>query len=62
MVPQATIVEESRTQRQRILGELKLIYLGSLCEDPIDGTHFDCDVLEAIENLEEKYGTRECEW
>ena len=26
------------------------------CEDPIDGTVFDCEVLDALEALREKYG------
>lgn len=30
-------------------------YLKNLVQDPIDGTRFDCDVLDALESLEKKY-------
>jgi len=30
-----------------------------LCEDSIDGSAFDCDVLDAIGKLEEKYEEEE---
>lgn len=34
---------------------LKQFFLAILVEDPIDGTVFDLDVLNAIESLKEKY-------
>lgn len=37
------------------LERLKMFFLRVLVEDPLDGTLFDCDVLNAIETLETKY-------
>lgn len=34
---------------------LKKYFLDNLVEDPIDGTKFDCDVLDALCKLEERY-------
>lgn len=45
-------VEKTRTER---LNLLKQFFLESLVEDPIDGTRFDCDILDAIEIMEKKY-------
>ena len=42
----------TRTER---LEKLKMHFLNELVEDPINGTLFDCDVLEAIKQLEEKW-------
>ncbi len=37
------------------LGYLLNYYLDVLVEDPIDGTNLDCDVIDAIKNLQRKY-------
>lgn len=43
------------TERQKKIEALKQYYLYELVEDPIDGTIFDCEVLNALEELENKY-------
>lgn len=42
-------------ERQLALEKLKDYFLHDLVEDPIDGTGFDCDVLDAINALIDKY-------
>lgn len=46
---------EHLTREQKIQ-RLRQTFLDFLVEDPIDGTTFDCDVLDALKELEEKYG------
>lgn len=46
--------EASREDKLRIL---ELYYLKFLVEDPIDGTGFDCDILDAIKELKKRYVT-----
>ena len=41
-----------RNERIRILQDF---YLQYLVEDPIDGTSFDCDVLDFFDDLRKKY-------
>lgn len=33
-------------------------FLGELCEDPIDGTGFDCDVMDSITELSEQFADK----
>lgn len=42
--------------RRTRLQQLRDFYLTFLCEDPIEGTSLDCDVLDAIKKLEVAYG------
>ena len=37
------------------LEELKQWFLANLVEDPIDGTAFDCAVLDSVEALKERF-------
>lgn len=46
---------DPREPRKVRLDRLKSYYLKYLVEDPIDGTSLDCDVLDLIEKLQEKY-------
>ena len=45
-------VRAERTQR---IEYLKQYFLQVLAEDQMEGSQFDCDVLDAIKKLEEKY-------
>ena len=48
-----TVAPDS-TRHER-LENLKQYYLERLFEDPHEGSAFDCDVLDAIKALQEKY-------
>jgi hypothetical protein len=41
--------------RQERLDDLLKYFFQQAVEDPIDGTPFDSDVMEAIDNLKRKY-------
>ena len=49
------MMEENRLVKLRIL---ELFFLRKLVEDPRDGTEFDCDILDAIAVLKEKYAAK----
>jgi hypothetical protein len=42
-------------KRNERIEQLKQYFLAVHCEDPVDGTTFDCDVLDALKSLEAKY-------
>lgn len=41
--------------RQKKIDALKLYYLGSLVEDPINGTDFDCEILRVMDELKRQF-------
>lgn len=46
---------EKLIRRTKTLDQLKLYFLDNFVEDPVDGTEFDCDVLNSLDNLLEEY-------
>jgi hypothetical protein len=47
-------VEKSMNRRERLVA-LTFYFTSILAEDQIDGTSFDCAVVDAIQGLENKY-------
>lgn len=45
----------SETTRHERIDILKEFFLENLVEDPIDGTSFDCDVLDTLEAIKERH-------
>lgn len=50
--------QDTKYTRYRTLEAVKQYFLHNHVEDPFDGTNFDCDFLNAIESLKEKYGDK----
>jgi len=49
-----TVVENERQQKVQ---ELIVYFSKNICEDPQNGTVFDCDVIDALEKVKTKYAT-----
>lgn len=45
----------AETKKAQRIENLEKYFLKNLTEDPIDGTSFDCDILEQLKTLKEKY-------
>lgn len=45
------VLKDSELTRSIKLEILKQVYLRIMVEDPIDGTSFDCSVIDALNNL-----------
>ncbi len=48
-------IKITNKERLEILKNMKKYYLKTYVEDPIDGTNFDCDILDSFNLLIEKY-------
>ena len=48
-------------ERQRKIENTKQYFLKNFVEDPFDGTGFDCDFLDAMNELIERYADRPAE-
>lgn len=48
---QKIVLEKLNKFYQDKLRELELFYLQNMVEDPIDGTLFDCNILDAVKRL-----------